>query len=87
MGTIILDATKPLSPAQFPPRAQVPDEAMAAIDLERMLKPFTGAADRKVEQEVRPGTPVTCSVRQDQRERATGVSQVGTHTRLARGLG
>jgi 2,5-furandicarboxylate decarboxylase 1 len=42
MGVMILDATKPLSPAQFPPRAVVPEEAVATVDLERMLRPYQG---------------------------------------------
>jgi len=42
MGAMILDATKPLPPAEFPPRAQVPEEALNGVDLQRMLKPFTG---------------------------------------------
>lgn len=40
MGVMILDATKPLPPAQFPPRALVPDEIVDAVDLGRMLKPY-----------------------------------------------
>ena len=32
----------PLPPAEFPPRAQVPEESLGAVDLDRMLKPFTG---------------------------------------------
>ena len=42
MGAMILDATKPLPPAEFPPRAQVPEESLAEVDLPRMLKPFPG---------------------------------------------
>jgi 2,5-furandicarboxylate decarboxylase 1 len=42
MSVMILDATKPLPPAVFPVRAVVPDEAVAAVDLERMLKPYDG---------------------------------------------
>ena len=42
MAAMILDATKPLPPAQFPPRAQVPEEAIAAVDLDRVLKAFEG---------------------------------------------
>lgn len=40
MSVMILDATKPLAPAQFPPRALVPAEAVARVDLPRMLKPY-----------------------------------------------
>src|SRR5439155_9071831 len=37
MGVIILVATKPLPPAQFAPRAQVPVVAIAAVELELTL--------------------------------------------------
>jgi len=40
MGAMILDATKPLPPAQFPPRAQVPDEAVNAVNLDSLIKPY-----------------------------------------------
>jgi 2,5-furandicarboxylate decarboxylase 1 len=44
MPAVILDATKPLAPAQFPPRAQVPEEAIAGVDLGRLLRRFEGVS-------------------------------------------
>jgi 2,5-furandicarboxylate decarboxylase 1 len=41
MPVMILDATKPLPPAQWPPRAQVPTELVDAVNLERLLKPYS----------------------------------------------
>jgi 2,5-furandicarboxylate decarboxylase 1 len=41
MGAMVLDATKPLAPAQFPPRAQVPGEIVDRVDLDAMLRAFT----------------------------------------------
>lgn len=40
MPAVIIDATKPAPPAQFPPRALVPEDAVNAVDLDRILKPY-----------------------------------------------
>lgn len=40
MPVVIMDATKPAPPNWFPPRAQVPEADIAAVDLERLLKPY-----------------------------------------------
>ncbi|MBX5489679.1 MAG: UbiD family decarboxylase [Chloroflexi bacterium] len=40
MPVVIMDATKPAPPNWFPPRAQVPEEQIAAVDLDRLLRPF-----------------------------------------------
>jgi 2,5-furandicarboxylate decarboxylase 1 len=37
---IIVDATKPAPPADYPPRALVPAEMIAAVDLDA-LQPYT----------------------------------------------
>jgi 2,5-furandicarboxylate decarboxylase 1 len=38
---IIVDATKPAPPADYPPRALVPAEMIAAVDLDGLLEPYT----------------------------------------------
>ena len=40
---LILDATKPLPPVQFPEIARAPRELVARIDLDNYLRPFTAA--------------------------------------------
>lgn len=44
MPIMIMDATKPAPPNWYPPRAQVPEEDIAAVDLERLLKPYEARA-------------------------------------------
>jgi hypothetical protein len=39
---MIMDATKPLPPADFPTRVQVPTAVVDAVDLERLLQPYQG---------------------------------------------
>jgi 2,5-furandicarboxylate decarboxylase 1 len=41
---IIVDATKPAPPAQYPPRAQVPDAVVSEVKLEGLLEPYTPEA-------------------------------------------
>ncbi len=41
MPVMIMDATKPCAPNWFPPRAQVPEDEIDAVDLERLLKPYS----------------------------------------------
>ncbi len=41
MPAMILDATKPCAPGWWPPRAQVPEDMIDAVDLEKLLKPFS----------------------------------------------
>jgi len=41
ISAMIIDATKPLAPAIFPPRAQVPPELVDAIDLDQVAQPFS----------------------------------------------
>ncbi len=41
-AAMIIDATKPAPPAQYPPRALVPEDAVAAVDLDRIVRPFGG---------------------------------------------
>jgi hypothetical protein len=41
MTAMVIDATKPAPPAQYPPRALVPDDAVREVDLEQIIKPFT----------------------------------------------
>jgi 2,5-furandicarboxylate decarboxylase 1 len=41
MAAMIMDATKPLPPAAFPPRVQVPPEAVDAVDLARAVQPYS----------------------------------------------
>ncbi|HEY3118136.1 MAG TPA: UbiD family decarboxylase [Chloroflexota bacterium] len=43
ISALIIDATKPLPPAAFPPRAQVPRELVDAIDLDQIAQPFDAA--------------------------------------------
>jgi 2,5-furandicarboxylate decarboxylase 1 len=40
MAAMVIDATKPPLPAQYPPRALVPEDAVDRVDLDR-IKPFT----------------------------------------------
>jgi 2,5-furandicarboxylate decarboxylase 1 len=42
MPAMIMDATKPLPPADFPPRVAVPAEMVDAVDLDRLLQPYQG---------------------------------------------
>lgn len=42
---MILDATKPSPPIPYPPRALVPEELVARVDLERMLKDFSSLSE------------------------------------------
>ena len=44
MTAMVIDATKPAPPAQYPPRALVPDDAVGEVDLEQIIKPFTAHA-------------------------------------------
>jgi len=46
MPAVIIDATKPCAPAEFPPRAVVPEEFVNAVDLDRILKPYRGGPAR-----------------------------------------
>jgi 2,5-furandicarboxylate decarboxylase 1 len=41
MPAMIIDATKPAPPGWWPPRAQVPEDMVDAVDLEKLLKPYT----------------------------------------------
>lgn len=41
MAAMIMDATKPLPPAEFPPRVQVPADLVDAVDLSRLLEPYS----------------------------------------------
>ena len=41
MTAMVIDATKPAPPAVYPPRALVPEDAVNAVDLERIIKPFS----------------------------------------------
>jgi hypothetical protein len=41
MPVMIMDATKPAAPNWFPPRAQVPEDEIDAVDLEKLLKPYS----------------------------------------------
>jgi len=41
---IIVDATKPAPPADYPPRAQVPPEVVRAVDLDALLEPYMSDA-------------------------------------------
>jgi 2,5-furandicarboxylate decarboxylase 1 len=41
MPVMIMDATKPCAPNWFPPRAQVPEDMIDAVDLEKLLKPYS----------------------------------------------
>ena len=47
MTAMVIDATKPAPPARYPPRAVVPEDAVALVDLDRMIKPFTPDAFRR----------------------------------------
>jgi 2,5-furandicarboxylate decarboxylase 1 len=47
MSAMIIDATKPAPPNWWPPRAQVPEEMIEAVDLERLLQPYTSRAERR----------------------------------------
>ena len=38
---MIIDATKPAAPNWYPPRAQVPEDQIDAVDLEKLLKPYS----------------------------------------------
>jgi 2,5-furandicarboxylate decarboxylase 1 len=49
MTAMVIDATKPAPPAVYPPRALVPEGAVDAVDLERIIKPFTSLAPRAAE--------------------------------------
>ncbi len=40
-AAMILDATKPCAPAEWPPRAQVPEDEIDAVDLDRILQPYS----------------------------------------------
>jgi 2,5-furandicarboxylate decarboxylase 1 len=40
MPAVIIDATKPVPPAEFPPRALVPQELVDAVDLDTWIKPY-----------------------------------------------
>jgi 2,5-furandicarboxylate decarboxylase 1 len=42
MPAMIMDATKPLPPADFPPRVAVPTDFVDAVDLDRLLQPYQG---------------------------------------------
>jgi 2,5-furandicarboxylate decarboxylase 1 len=39
---VIFDATKPAPPAEFPPRAEVPAEIVAQVDLDALIEPYRG---------------------------------------------
>jgi 2,5-furandicarboxylate decarboxylase 1 len=41
MPAMIIDATKPAAPNWYPPRAQVPEDQIDAVDLEKLLKPYS----------------------------------------------
>jgi len=47
MSAMIIDATKPAPPNWWPPRAQVPEEMIEAVDLERLLQPYASRAERR----------------------------------------
>jgi 2,5-furandicarboxylate decarboxylase 1 len=49
MTAMVIDATKPAPPAVYPPRALVPGDAVDAVDLARIIKPFTSLAARAAE--------------------------------------
>jgi hypothetical protein len=40
-AAMILDATKPCAPAEWPPRAQVPEDEVDAVDLDRILQQYS----------------------------------------------
>jgi len=42
IAAVIIDATKPAPPAKYPPRAVVPEEYVARVDLDQMVRDFTG---------------------------------------------
>ena len=44
MTAMVIDATKPALPAQYPPRALVPEDAVSKVDLDQIIKPFTMTA-------------------------------------------
>ena len=41
MTAMIIDATKPAPPARYPPRALVPEDAVARVDLDTMIRRFS----------------------------------------------
>jgi 2,5-furandicarboxylate decarboxylase 1 len=49
MTAMVIDATKPAPPAVYPPRTLVPDDAVNAVDLERIIKPFNPRSVRETE--------------------------------------
>ena len=49
MTAMVIDATKPAPPAVYPPRTLVPEEAVNAVDLERIIKPFSLRSPRETE--------------------------------------
>jgi 2,5-furandicarboxylate decarboxylase 1 len=49
MTAMVIDATKPAPPAVYPPRTLVPEEAVNAVDLERIIKPFSLRSPRQTE--------------------------------------
>src|SRR5262249_59428092 len=59
---IIVDATKPAPPADYPPRALVPAEMIAAVDLDGLLEPYTPGS-------VPPPPPRPDSARAERRSR------------------